>query len=178
MAGLPIKFRCYQCNQLMGIPRSKAGRVVNCRKCGAELVVPEPDESLASGSPTASSDAAPAFLADLDAGLPIELADIRPEDIRAIRVRPADSDAPDAEALPAVPMKKLKGELDKRSKELLTKAKAGVFGEQAWYPAAIVYVPEAAQVLHRSEMGVTAAVSTEDLWSNVRGNCCNVGNPL
>ena len=37
----PIKFRCFQCNQLLGVSRSKAGEVVSCPKCAAELIVPE-----------------------------------------------------------------------------------------------------------------------------------------
>src|SRR5712672_3502858 len=42
MAVVPLKFRCYQCNGLLGVSRSKVGAVVSCPKCGAELIVPEP----------------------------------------------------------------------------------------------------------------------------------------
>ena len=41
MAGPKIKFRCYQCNQLLGVAHSKAGKVVACPKCATELVVPD-----------------------------------------------------------------------------------------------------------------------------------------
>src|SRR4051812_14471549 len=94
MAGNPIKFRCYQCNQLLGVSRSKVGLTVSCPKCAADLIVPDPDEGPESSSPPsalesialgdpAASDTTPAFLSSLAAGLPYEIADIRPEDIRA-----------------------------------------------------------------------------------------------
>jgi phage FluMu protein Com len=40
----PIKFRCFQCNKLLGVSRSKVGAVVACPQCRAELIVPEPPE--------------------------------------------------------------------------------------------------------------------------------------
>ena len=39
MAGVPVKFRCYRCNTLLGVTRSKIGSVIACVKCGTELVV-------------------------------------------------------------------------------------------------------------------------------------------
>jgi phage FluMu protein Com len=39
-----FKFRCYQCNKLLGAPASKIGRIIHCPKCGAELIVPLPDD--------------------------------------------------------------------------------------------------------------------------------------
>jgi hypothetical protein len=95
MAGVPIKFRCYRCQQLLGVARSKAGSVVSCPKCSAELVVPEPvesgqgpiGESFAEESPSAGlrldSSPNPSPAGSLDAGLPLDVLDIRPEDIRA-----------------------------------------------------------------------------------------------
>jgi DNA-directed RNA polymerase subunit RPC12/RpoP len=83
MAGVPLKFRCYQCNQLLGVPRSKAGRVISCPKCSAELLVPQAAESTSAAggggldigidltAPTAS-----------ESGIDLDLLDIRPEDIR------------------------------------------------------------------------------------------------
>jgi hypothetical protein len=93
MAGAPIKFRCYQCNQLLGVSRSKVGSIVACPKCATELIVPEPEDTLTSGPPSTPEmpvnvgqpsppETTPLFLSALAAGLPIELADIRPEDIR------------------------------------------------------------------------------------------------
>jgi hypothetical protein len=39
-----IKFRCFQCNTLLGVSPTKAGTIVGCPKCAAELVVPDPNE--------------------------------------------------------------------------------------------------------------------------------------
>ena len=38
-----LKFRCYRCNQLLGATPNKAGSVVSCPKCNAELLIPVPD---------------------------------------------------------------------------------------------------------------------------------------
>ncbi len=97
MAGVPIKFRCFRCSQLLGVSPTKVGSVVSCPKCAAELVVPEPVE------PTGSSEGnGPALIHDLagpspspsyyspprestgaiDSGLPLDYLDMRPEDIR------------------------------------------------------------------------------------------------
>ena len=40
-----FKFRCYQCQKLIGAPSSKFNAVVKCPRCGVELLVPSPDES-------------------------------------------------------------------------------------------------------------------------------------
>jgi hypothetical protein len=41
-----FKFRCYQCQKLIGAPPSRFGTLVKCPKCGVDLVVPSPgDES-------------------------------------------------------------------------------------------------------------------------------------
>ena len=74
---MPIKFRCYQCSQLLGVSRSRSGKTVNCPKCGAGLVVPDAGDVPAGDQPAATE--APGMLAALDSGIPIELADIRPE---------------------------------------------------------------------------------------------------
>jgi phage FluMu protein Com len=39
-----FKFRCYQCQKLIGAPASKFGKVVNCPRCRVELIVPSPDD--------------------------------------------------------------------------------------------------------------------------------------
>lgn len=39
---MPIRFRCTQCSQLLGIGRRKAGTAVTCPRCGEALTVPEP----------------------------------------------------------------------------------------------------------------------------------------
>ena len=38
-----LKFRCYSCNQLLGATPNKAGAVVTCPKCSAELLIPVPE---------------------------------------------------------------------------------------------------------------------------------------
>jgi hypothetical protein len=40
---MPIKFRCEHCHQLLGISRSKAGKVADCPTCGRSVRVPELD---------------------------------------------------------------------------------------------------------------------------------------
>jgi hypothetical protein len=91
MAGVPVKFRCYRCNQLLGVSRSKIGTTVSCPKCATDLVVPDPDDASASESaavPASSGSASnvteptPAFLSALASGMPMAIPDIRPEDIR------------------------------------------------------------------------------------------------
>lgn len=39
-----FKFRCYQCQKLIGAPASRFGKVVHCPRCSAELIVPSPDD--------------------------------------------------------------------------------------------------------------------------------------
>ena len=40
---MPIKFRCQQCRQFLGISRAQAGEVVDCPTCGRTIRVPELD---------------------------------------------------------------------------------------------------------------------------------------
>jgi len=40
MATERLKFRCYRCNQLLAVAPSKAGTVVSCPKCQADLLIP------------------------------------------------------------------------------------------------------------------------------------------
>jgi len=79
MAGNPIKFRCYQCNQLLGVSRNRVGGVVSCPKCQAGLIVPDPEEGATTSLNIKTDEPA---TGTLDAGLPLDLIDIRPEDIR------------------------------------------------------------------------------------------------
>jgi len=93
MASVPIRFRCFECNQLLGVSRSKAGTVVSCPKCAAELIVPvpepepeEPPSSVRIGQatmvevPPPPAQSSPFSGDDLDVA--IDFPDIRPEDIR------------------------------------------------------------------------------------------------
>src|SRR4029079_9622191 len=40
---MPIQFRCVACQQLLGIARRKAGKVVDCPTCGSKTLVPAED---------------------------------------------------------------------------------------------------------------------------------------
>ena len=99
-----LRFRCYRCNQLLGVSFRKAGTVISCPRCAADLKVPRPEEQTAtadasrpghgfttesrvpvsSTAPTSKSggNALPAFMAEIAAAIPDDLASLRPEDIR------------------------------------------------------------------------------------------------
>ncbi len=78
---MPLKFRCYRCNQLLGISRSKIGGTISCPKCGTALVVPEPEPSVP--AVTASATASSSGISPALGGSTDSILDIRPEDIRA-----------------------------------------------------------------------------------------------
>jgi hypothetical protein len=42
---MPIRFRCPQCHQLMGIARRKAGTTVSCTACHSPVTVPAEDDA-------------------------------------------------------------------------------------------------------------------------------------
>src|SRR5262245_6712961 len=48
---MPIRFRCQYCEQLLGIARRKAGSMVRCPTCQAELLVPHKDQEGLAGPP-------------------------------------------------------------------------------------------------------------------------------
>jgi hypothetical protein len=105
---------------------------------------------------------------------------VRPEDIRAIRGNPDGTIGDGPDSWPVLGIKKIKGALDQRAKDLTEKARTtGLLDEAPWFDAAIAYVAEAAPVLHRNEAGVTAAVSCEDVAFSEQSSCgwsgcCNV----
>jgi phage FluMu protein Com len=92
-----LKFRCYQCNQLLASWPSKAGSIVSCPRCKADLVVPAAD-STAAADPEASTvgkasgrarstltppiNTVPAGLDEMAAAMPADLIGLRPEDLR------------------------------------------------------------------------------------------------
>src|SRR5262245_50657164 len=95
-----LKVRCYRCNQLLAVPAQRAGSVVACPKCKAELLIPSP-ESPAPGdglpgagasvlrspaakgaAPAAPPEGGPPFLEGMASVIPPEVADLRPEDLR------------------------------------------------------------------------------------------------
>jgi hypothetical protein len=91
-------------------------------------------------------------------------------DVRAIRA-PATSEAqgsPDTWEL--IGPKEIGRRIAKHEKGLrATASKSGDSSGADWLPAAIVYVPETASVLHRNDVAVTAAVSAEDVAFSAHG---------
>jgi hypothetical protein len=104
-----LKVRCYRCNQLLAVAPSKAGAVVACPKCKAELLIPRPDNQQPVEEPADPAVAAlksgtfPAlapitesattttgkeeptsssYLDEIAALIPPEVAALRPEDLR------------------------------------------------------------------------------------------------
>ena len=81
MPRVPIKFRCGQCNQLLGVSPSKVGSVVSCPRCAVELMVPEADDpSEVPRDP--EPEAIPSILSSLVLDRLDPLEGLRPEDIR------------------------------------------------------------------------------------------------
>ena len=54
---MPIRFRCGHCNQLLGIARRKAGRIVHCPTCRGEVLVPAQETAQVGAGPTGESPA-------------------------------------------------------------------------------------------------------------------------
>jgi len=95
-----LKFRCYSCNQLLAVAPSRAGSVVACPRCNAELQIPAAELASKAETEKASrrrrggtvtSNAAtsqpnapdvPTFLAEIAGAIPPEVAELRPEDLR------------------------------------------------------------------------------------------------
>ncbi|MHB1558846.1 MAG: hypothetical protein ACYC61_15445, partial [Isosphaeraceae bacterium] len=103
-----LKIRCYRCNQLLAVVPTKAGSVVSCPKCQAELLIPRPEANPLASEPSDSSVASlrsgtyqaltPAleppprpeprdpgsqsFLDEIADIIPPEVASLRPEDLR------------------------------------------------------------------------------------------------
>ena len=107
-----LKFRCYRCNQLLGATPNKAGAVVTCPKCSAELLIPTPEiesenstrgpappaaKVRSGGRPKVETESTSTATAvgsepgvlqgpipgdDFAAALPPDLIDLRPEDLR------------------------------------------------------------------------------------------------
>jgi hypothetical protein len=62
-SAVPIRFRCTNCDQLMGIARRKAGSLVRCPACRREIAVPTDADD--DSPPIPAPVAAPAPRADL-----------------------------------------------------------------------------------------------------------------
>jgi hypothetical protein len=96
---MSIKFRCFQCHQMLKTSRAKAGAVVACPKCGVDLIVPEPPEP-APPPPEASHATVISEPATAPAPAPAEVLALRPEDIRA----QVDDDYPLPSPTPTAPL--------------------------------------------------------------------------
>ncbi len=102
---------------------------------------------------------------------------VRLADVRAIRAPEPGAGQGGPDTWPLLGPKEVLRRISKKEKELRGAAtKSGSASESDWLPAAIVYVPEAAPVLHRNDIGVTAAVSAEevafsDLQPEAIGHC-------
>jgi hypothetical protein len=89
---------------------------------------------------------------------------VRIADVRAIKAPAKAEAAGSPETWDLTGPKDIQRKIAKQEKELRAQAsKSGIACESPWLPAAIVYVAEAAPVLHRNDVGVTAAVSAEDV---------------
>jgi hypothetical protein len=77
MPAAAITFRCYQCQKLLGASRSRIGSVVNCPKCSAELVVPEPEAPATEDSPSPEPSPSQSAI-DVDDGFPAGLIQTEP----------------------------------------------------------------------------------------------------
>jgi hypothetical protein len=76
MTDEPIKFRCYKCNKLLGVPARKVGSIVSCPQCQADLQVPRLEAAAPPAGPTAPTAAPeaavePAPAAGIDPGVPM-----------------------------------------------------------------------------------------------------------
>jgi phage FluMu protein Com len=101
-----LKFRCYRCNQLLAVAASRAGTIVACPKCKADLQIPGL-ESVTTGEPQPEMRAevearprrkagaavanpqspakpaeVPTFIEGVAGTIPADVAELRPEDLR------------------------------------------------------------------------------------------------
>jgi hypothetical protein len=99
---------------------------------------------------------------------------IRPEDVRAIRPKPASATSDDPNDWPILSPAKTQKEIRAGEATIVAHATAAKlhYLEELWHPEVILYVPESAGVLHRHEIGATAAVSAEGPVHPL-GVCCN-----
>jgi hypothetical protein len=74
MSAAIVRFRCYRCDQLLGVSASKVGKTATCIRCHAELQVPAPeDEPIEVQAPEPRSEAPePAQVASKPDPIPAE----------------------------------------------------------------------------------------------------------
>jgi hypothetical protein len=102
---------------------------------------------------------------------------VRPQDIRALRAPANGTRLGGPETWPIRLPKVIGPEiaaLEQDIRRILEQSGARSEVAVPWYPAAIVYVPEMAPVLHRLEIGLTAAISAEHpVHLGGGGSCCD-----
>jgi hypothetical protein len=98
---------------------------------------------------------------------------VKPGEIRAIRLQPPGG-SNDPESWPILSPAKTRKEIAAGETAIIAHAKeAGVKSlEEPWHPAVILYVPEAAPVLFRHEVAMTAAESVESPLIPAIRTCC------
>lgn len=102
MPSAPMKIRCYSCGQLLGVSRSKAGRVIACPKCASELTIPPLDalELVETGKPSPINEPSD----DMEEfGLPEKFPEEAPADFEPAGAATAEAVEPAAEIkIPAI----------------------------------------------------------------------------
>jgi hypothetical protein len=98
---------------------------------------------------------------------------VRLADVRAVHVLSPDDPSGGPETWPLIGSAAVRRQLETIEKDLIEKArKSNDARAFDWLASAIVYVPESAPILHRDEIGVTAAVSAEDVAFNAWKPTC------
>jgi len=102
-----FRFRCFNCQKLMGAPASKFGKKAHCPRCGVELIVPIPEDTVGQDEPEDEEEENPdavdlgALGVDLTAPPPRKLA---PTSLRdAGFIEPASNPIAFLESAPAAP---------------------------------------------------------------------------
>jgi hypothetical protein len=104
----PIKFRCEHCNQLLGVSPGRAGKPVNCPKCGERVTVPDPG-AIPGAPPAPSPRSVGVPAAPLSSSGYFDAVDLDPDDLRNLfPVDPEGSSSDDVEpGSPAMPVEPL-----------------------------------------------------------------------
>jgi phage FluMu protein Com len=104
-----VRFLCPACHKLLGVAPRKVGAQVTCPKCGATILVPNPEEAVPTDildSPPPTGSAAPDFAAAAFAATAFAATDVAATDVAAADVAAADfavdiaaSEEPPADAI-------------------------------------------------------------------------------
>jgi hypothetical protein len=86
---------------------------------------------------------------------------VRPKDLRAVRSRPEERPRAELPAWTIQTAAEVSGRIEEKKRILIKDFTKGGPAEDELFAEAIVYVPESAPVLHRLDIGMTAAESAE-----------------